>query len=58
MSLSDLDLTSGNRCLVAGEGIQLVDHPSFTDQEYVKRRKFIAEVSQNYKLCDKEIPRI
>lgn len=56
-SLYDFDQI-GNRILGAGDGIQDTDHPGFNDPEYRKRRKIIAEAALNYKLAEKEIPRI
>ena len=55
--LTDLD-SMGGSCLVLGDGIEDVDHPTFRDPDYVKRRRYIGEVSASYRLSDPEIPRI
>ena len=41
-----------------GTGIEFFDHPSFTDQEYLKRKESIINKARQYKLSDPEIPRI
>jgi hypothetical protein len=41
-----------------GDGIEEIDHPSFKDPEYVKRRWEIAAASLKYNVGDPEIPRI
>jgi len=44
--------------LGAGDGIQDTDHPGFKDNEYRKRRDEINEVSSNYNILDRDLPRV
>jgi len=44
--------------LSEGDGIQEVDHPSFRDVEYKKRRNFITDLALKYNMYDKEIPKV
>eukprot|EP00929_Paragymnodinium_shiwhaense_P094224 TRINITY_DN54662_c0_g1_i1.p1 TRINITY_DN54662_c0_g1~~TRINITY_DN54662_c0_g1_i1.p1 ORF type:complete len:526 (+),score=31.52 TRINITY_DN54662_c0_g1_i1:66-1580(+) len=39
-------------------GLLSPDHPGFNDAEYIKRRKYLAEVSNSYKLSDGKLPNI
>ena len=48
----------GKRILSEGDGIQEADHPSFRDQEYRKRREFIASHAFEYNINDESIPSI
>lgn len=47
--LDDFDQI-GNKVLVLGDGILDVNHPSFRDPEYRKRRIMIGELSMTYKM--------
>lgn len=53
----DLDMI-GSNISREGEGIDEIDHPSFRDADYVRRRWEIGRASLGYKMSDKEIPRI
>ena len=53
--ISDLDVFS-DRILGAGADLQS-DHPGFTDQEYLKRRREIDSIARNYK-HGQPIPRV
>lgn len=48
----------GKDTLSEGEGIQMTDHPGFSDQEYKRRREEITNIALKYNMFDKEIPRI
>ena len=48
----------GKRILSEGDGIQEADHPSFRDQDYRKRREFIASHAFSYNVNDENIPSI
>lgn len=48
----------GNKVLGEGNGIQEVDHPSFRDPVYRKRREFIASHAFHYNVNDADIPSI
>ena len=47
----------GQGFITVGNGIEDVDHPTFRDPEYRKRRMFIAEAAMGYKV-NTPIPRI
>lgn len=47
--MEDFD-SIGNKTLVLGDGILDVDHPSFRDPEYRKRRLMIGELGMQYKM--------
>jgi hypothetical protein len=55
--VSDFDLI-GRRVLAPGQGIEIVDHPSFSDKVYRKRRDYITSVALSYKTSDPDIPKI
>ena len=55
--LSDLN-KMGTNTLSVGDGIEYVDHPSFSDPEYKQRRNDIAMVAFDYQMEDAEIPRV
>ena len=42
--------------MTQGDGIEYIDHPSFSDPEYVKRRNYIASIAFGYKMSDTVIP--
>ena len=44
--------------LTKNDGIEEVDHPSFKDEVYMKRRQEIAEVALEYKITNPVIPKI
>lgn len=48
----------GKKVLVFGDGIEEIDHPGCKDPEYRARRAYIASLALNYKMSDREIPRI
>lgn len=56
-SLFDLDLI-GKDTLCEGDGIQMVDHPGFSDKAYKERRQQIIDVALKYSMNDTAIPRI
>ena len=55
--LTDLDYIGFNYQKV-GVDFEAVDHASFTDKEYLKRREYIASCSLGYKLNDEVIPEV
>ena len=48
----------GKNVLAAGDGIQEVDHPSFNDPEYRKRREEISQIAFQYRVRDSSIPTV
>lgn len=54
--IEDFDLIGRN--IYTMDDIGFVDHPTFTDKEYVARREYISSVALTYKVKDPEIPRI
>ena len=52
------DLNSSGKLTLSG-GVELEsDHPGFTDENYIRRRKEIASISNSYNLGDQSIPEI
>ena len=56
--LSDLDTTGKTTTLEAGQGMAYIEHPGNDDPEYKQRRYEIGEIAMDYKMSDKEVPRI
>ena len=54
--ISDFD--QYNKILRMGDGIEQSDHIAFKDEDYVKRRNYIAEVGNSYSMDDPMIPTI
>lgn len=46
------------RNVLSADDIGFVDHPAFTDKEYLKRREYISSVALTYKIRDPQIPGI